>query len=589
MLVLYSTSDKRVVDVVCGYTHSAAVCENGDVYCWGETSGGECGTGKEDPVITPEKVEFGDSSADQSGVRIKQVACGLNHTLALSYNGEIWAWGSGIQLGVKDVTVATRPVLVDRLIGRTVLAVCCGEKHSVALVERVTTPPETPHSSRGSKPNLTANDDDVSTCAACNEEIFSFTETLDTCIISDKHKCLIESEMSPTEFSATALPHSCSRGKKTSSQSPAKEKPAAAPATNVGGNDTRPSPMKSTSRDSIKEELPDRAPPSVTEKPREATPMKEKAAAEEVPGSPVDTVDSSEQNDAAGSQNDNKLKETEGNGEQIQLFGDKESVSAEADDAQKPSSNSPEEDVDIWKLRPEFEAKGEKTLPSPLSPHASSSKSEGLVKVEGSGSAANVGKISRSGSTLIDKSKARKYLAKQLEEGDTMDEKQEKTKSAQPAPPDSPSLSAFESMFSSTMVSSMQQVTSITSKAFSNIRSFVSGTPSDIDNVEKAIGEDLSHTSNEKDGASASGSSDSVAESSFINSADDSSSVMTKSTGSLNLSPETPRRSFPTSSEGDSPAQSDTRRHSSVLQGQHLTAQKNTSTQIDHGKCIARS
>jgi hypothetical protein len=66
---------------------------------------------------------------------MKQVACGTHHTLALSENSEVFAWGAGEygKLGIGDEEKHTSPVLVEELQGKGVRAVACGGFHSVAL------------------------------------------------------------------------------------------------------------------------------------------------------------------------------------------------------------------------------------------------------------------------------------------------------------------------------------------------------------------------------------------------------------------------------------------------------------------------
>ena len=45
----------RVKEVSLGFYHSAAVTENGDLYCWGCNSSGQVGNGTTENQISPEK------------------------------------------------------------------------------------------------------------------------------------------------------------------------------------------------------------------------------------------------------------------------------------------------------------------------------------------------------------------------------------------------------------------------------------------------------------------------------------------------------------------------------------------------------
>lgn len=75
--------------LACGGDHSAAVTATGGLFVWGRGFG--CTTSGPDPQAV------GDGS-----LRFHQVALGWNHGLALTEEGEIWSWGSNRygQLGV---------------------------------------------------------------------------------------------------------------------------------------------------------------------------------------------------------------------------------------------------------------------------------------------------------------------------------------------------------------------------------------------------------------------------------------------------------------------------------------------------------
>ncbi|XP_041374852.1 alsin-like isoform X2 [Gigantopelta aegis] len=190
-------SDKGVVDVACGKHHSGAVCDNGDVYCWGDSSHGQCGVDTLTPVTSPSQVEiFTKGDVCQHGVllpnikvSIKKLACGAEQTIALSTDGEIWVWGSGIQLGLGETTSALTAQKVSSIAGRTVLDVCCGEAFSMALVEKLD-PGHSAHVRPLQKATVTKVQKHFPTqCAACKREIYTYTETNDTCIIEEVHEC----------------------------------------------------------------------------------------------------------------------------------------------------------------------------------------------------------------------------------------------------------------------------------------------------------------------------------------------------------------------------------------------------------------
>uniref|UniRef100_A0A452V9K6 Alsin Rho guanine nucleotide exchange factor ALS2 n=1 Tax=Ursus maritimus TaxID=29073 RepID=A0A452V9K6_URSMA len=165
-----------VVTVASGSFHSGAVTESGVVYMWGENSAGQCAVANQQYVPEPNPVNISDSETSSLlAVRILQLACGEEHTLALSISREIWAWGTGCQLGL--ITTAfpvTKPQKVEHLAGRVVLQVACGAFHSLALVQCLPSQDLKPVPER---------------CNQCSQLLITMTDKEDHVIISDSHCC----------------------------------------------------------------------------------------------------------------------------------------------------------------------------------------------------------------------------------------------------------------------------------------------------------------------------------------------------------------------------------------------------------------
>ncbi|XP_061358589.1 PH, RCC1 and FYVE domains-containing protein 1 [Gastrolobium bilobum] len=84
---------KVVLDVHsigCGYRHAVLVSKQGEIFSWGEESGGRLGHGIEVDVFHPKLIDT------LSGMNIELVACGEYHTCAVTYSGELYSWGDGI-------------------------------------------------------------------------------------------------------------------------------------------------------------------------------------------------------------------------------------------------------------------------------------------------------------------------------------------------------------------------------------------------------------------------------------------------------------------------------------------------------------
>uniref|UniRef100_A0A8C0CM77 Alsin Rho guanine nucleotide exchange factor ALS2 n=1 Tax=Balaenoptera musculus TaxID=9771 RepID=A0A8C0CM77_BALMU len=165
-----------VVTVATGSFHSGAVTESGVVYMWGENSAGQCAVANQQYVPEPNPVSISDSETSPLlAVRVLQLACGEEHTLALSLSREIWAWGTGCQLGLITTTFpVTKPQKVEHLAGRVVLQVACGAFHSLALVQCLPSQDLKPVPER---------------CNQCSQLLITMTDKEDHVIISDSHCC----------------------------------------------------------------------------------------------------------------------------------------------------------------------------------------------------------------------------------------------------------------------------------------------------------------------------------------------------------------------------------------------------------------
>jgi alpha-tubulin suppressor-like RCC1 family protein len=115
-----------VTAVAGGTVHSAAVRSDGTVWTWGWNHFGQLGTGDTAEIhATPTKV--------QGLTKVTAVATGLAHTLAVTSNGSVWAWGLGHvgQLGNGSTASSNVPVKISGL--TDVVAVAAGNFHSMAL------------------------------------------------------------------------------------------------------------------------------------------------------------------------------------------------------------------------------------------------------------------------------------------------------------------------------------------------------------------------------------------------------------------------------------------------------------------------
>ncbi|XP_072253374.1 alsin-like isoform X2 [Leuresthes tenuis] len=200
---------KIMVRVAAGGFHCGALSEQGNVYMWGENTAGQCGVtdwGKVTNITVsePTPVNVVDSEVvPPVAVRVVELACGREHSLALSAQNELWAWGSGCQLGlVTNSFPVWKPQKVEHLAGRHVIQVACGAYHSLALVHSL--PPQDYNTQnpikireRGRSPHCPVTE---------REELFT-AEDSHYCPLGVELTEVMRGEMSPRRRAPRQRPH----------------------------------------------------------------------------------------------------------------------------------------------------------------------------------------------------------------------------------------------------------------------------------------------------------------------------------------------------------------------------------------------
>ncbi|KAK2182866.1 hypothetical protein NP493_331g00003 [Ridgeia piscesae] len=121
---------RKAVNIACGQTSSMAVLDNGDIFGWGYNGNGQLGLGNNVNQPNPCRV------AGLTGVFITQVVCGYAHTLALSDEGQLYAWGANSygQLGIGNKSNVVNPTHVAMDIGRCVEVAAIHYNHVSAAI-----------------------------------------------------------------------------------------------------------------------------------------------------------------------------------------------------------------------------------------------------------------------------------------------------------------------------------------------------------------------------------------------------------------------------------------------------------------------
>jgi hypothetical protein len=110
--------------VACGSQHSVAISKKGILHVWGSNDSGQLGLGDTSKRTTPQELRLPE--------KCTAVACGAYHTLALTADGSIYAWGSNEHgsLGLGDTQHRYIPEKINHPKTFIAIAACW---HSLAL------------------------------------------------------------------------------------------------------------------------------------------------------------------------------------------------------------------------------------------------------------------------------------------------------------------------------------------------------------------------------------------------------------------------------------------------------------------------
>jgi uncharacterized repeat protein (TIGR02543 family) len=126
---------KTVVALGTGNMHNLVATADGGLFAWGYGQYGQLGNGGTTNSAVPVAVNM---SGALSGKAVIAASGGWEHTVALTADGLVYAWGAGAmgQLGNGTLTDSSLPVAVTTngvLLGKTLVAIGSGEYHCLAV------------------------------------------------------------------------------------------------------------------------------------------------------------------------------------------------------------------------------------------------------------------------------------------------------------------------------------------------------------------------------------------------------------------------------------------------------------------------
>jgi alpha-tubulin suppressor-like RCC1 family protein len=130
-----SAKNTTWAQVAAGSAYSLGLTADGQLFAWGTNDHGQLGDGSNMTRLQPVAVALPKKLA---GLRWASVAAGRHHVLALTTQGQAYVWGSNRygQLGSEHYTALNRPTPLDlpgKLAGTTWSQVAAGDAHSLAL------------------------------------------------------------------------------------------------------------------------------------------------------------------------------------------------------------------------------------------------------------------------------------------------------------------------------------------------------------------------------------------------------------------------------------------------------------------------
>ncbi|MBZ5734915.1 hypothetical protein K8Z61_10445 [Nocardioides sp. TRM66260-LWL] len=132
-----SVAGKTITAIATGSTHSLSLTSDGTVHAWGGNGAGQLGDGTTIQRNIAIAVTTAGTSLD--GKTITAIAAGTSHSLALATDGTLHAWGDNSLGQLGDGTTTNRATAVavtttgTSLAGKTITAIAAGTSHSLAL------------------------------------------------------------------------------------------------------------------------------------------------------------------------------------------------------------------------------------------------------------------------------------------------------------------------------------------------------------------------------------------------------------------------------------------------------------------------
>ncbi len=126
-------NNEFVIDISCGANHSLVLTNCGEVYAWGGNGWGQIVNSCSDNQLIPIKVK------DFNNERVVMISYGWSHSMALTECGHVYSWGLNDcgQLGIGNTVDSNVPkfiaVIDENKCNVFIEKISCGSGHSLLL------------------------------------------------------------------------------------------------------------------------------------------------------------------------------------------------------------------------------------------------------------------------------------------------------------------------------------------------------------------------------------------------------------------------------------------------------------------------
>ncbi|KAL6705774.1 hypothetical protein ACN47E_006411 [Coniothyrium glycines] len=143
---VFIDSVTKVTQIVCGTNHIYALDKDGKVYAWGNGQQNQLGRRVTERTLSealqPNRIGFHDANFKRPSQKIKYIASGDYHGMAIAEDGHVWAWGANNycetgyteNAGADDASVLA-PRIIANLEGKQVEQLAGGSHHNIAITK----------------------------------------------------------------------------------------------------------------------------------------------------------------------------------------------------------------------------------------------------------------------------------------------------------------------------------------------------------------------------------------------------------------------------------------------------------------------